>query len=259
MDPLLFEVDGRGVATLTLNRPDRFNSLDAAMIAAFMAALDRCDAEEDIRVLCIRAAGKHFCAGADVRRLPGKDSAEPAAKGPTLLDLLRRLNAVSVPTVALVQGGAIGGGAGLVACCDVVVAESEAFVTISEVRLGIPPAALIPYFIAAIGKRHLRRYALSGERITAARCREIGFFHEVCAPGTLAETAAPVIDAFLRSGPRAVAKTKSLVEEAAPLPSSPAYEAALHAELEEIVASPEAAEGIAAFLEKRAPRWYHDR
>jgi methylglutaconyl-CoA hydratase len=252
-----FDADGRGVATLTLNRPESFNSLDPATVAAFVAHLDRCERDAAIRLVCLKANGKHFCAGADVRKLPGPGApAEAGGDGPNLPTLLRRLNELSRPTVALAQGACIGGGAGLIACCDVVIAETSAFVTISEVRLGIPPAALIPYFAAAIGPRRLRRYALSGERIDAARCLEIGFFHEVCQPGALAAASAPVIDALLLGAPGATAKTKRLVAEAAPVDLSAEREAALLAELEEIAAAPEAKEGIAAFLEKRSPGWY---
>lgn len=257
MASIEFAIDRRGVAFLTLNRPESFNSLDPQATADFVACLDRCEADRAVRVLCIRANGKHFCAGADVRQLPGRGTALPGpASAPSLPELLRRLNGLSRPTVALVQGGCIGGGAGLIACCDAVVAESSAFVTISEVRLGIPPVALIPYFVAAIGARQTRRYALSGERIDAARCQAIGFVHEICAPGRLAEAAAPVLDAFLRGGPAATARTKRVIAEAAPVALTGAQEAALLAEIGEIMNSAEASEGLAAFLEKRAPGWY---
>jgi methylglutaconyl-CoA hydratase len=256
MPAIVFDLDARGVATLTLNRPERYNSFDAEGIADFVSHLDRCEREESIRVLQIRGAGKHFCAGANVRELPGRSEASGPEAGPTLPTMLRRLNALAIPSVALVHGACIGGGAGLVACCDVAVAESGAFLSISEVRLGIPPGALVPYFAAAIGPRQLRRYALSGERIDAQRCREIGLVHEVCAPGALDETAAPIVDAFLRGGPKAVAKTKELIGEFAPAGLSVELEAALLAELSEITATAETREGIAAFLEKRVPQWY---
>jgi methylglutaconyl-CoA hydratase len=257
MGSILFDIDARGVATLTLNRPEKFNNFDAESIGAFLAALDRCERSPAIRVLCIRAAGKHFCAGADVRQLPRKPSpGETRPEEPALTAMLRRLNSLPIPTVALIQGASIGGGAGLVACCDVAIAEADAYLMISEVRLGIPPAALVPYFAGAIGQRQLRRYALSGERIGAARAREISFVHEVCAPGQLSETAAPILDAFLLGGPRAIARTKDLIAEAVPVAWSEEADAALVAQLGDIVESPEATEGVAAFLEKRKPSWY---
>jgi len=258
MAAILFDVDARGIATLTLNMPDRQNRLDSAALAEILAILDRCESDDAIRLLCIRAVGKHFCAGADIRDLRrGDDRTGGGQAQPAMPTMLRRLSVLRVPTAALVQGACVGGGAGIIACCDAVVAESDAFVSVSEVRLGIPPASIIPYFAAAIGRRQLRRYVLSGERIDADRCREIGFFHEVCAAGELSRTAAPIIDAFLRGGPAAMTSAKRFIDEAAPVALSLEREAELLAQFDEIVESPEAVEGIAAFLEKRAPAWYH--
>ena len=255
-----FEIDGRGVATLTLNRPESFNSLDTSTTADFVARLDECEADPAIRVVCIRANGKHFCAGADVRKLPGRSGGDNAAPhGPTLPDLLRRLNGLARPTIALAQGGCIGGGAGIIACCDVAVLERSAFVTISEVRLGIPPVALIPYFVAAIGARQTRRYALSGERIEAAHCLDVGFAHSVCDPGQLTAAAAPIVDAMLRGGPDAIAKTKRAIADAAPVALTIEREAVLMAEIGGLLSSAEANEGLSAFLEKRIPGWYRGK
>ena len=258
MAAFLFDQAKRGIATITLNKPESFNTFDPQSISEFVGILDMCARNAGVRLLCIRAAGKHFCAGADVRALPGQVGPIDAGdRGPTLSTMLRRLNAMPLPTIALVQGACIGGGAGLVSCCDVVIAETTAFLSISEVRLGIPPVALIPYFAAVIGQRQLRRYALSGERINATQARDIGFVHEICPPGQLASAAEPIIDALLRGGPLALAQTKRMIEEAAPMALSEEREAALAADFDEIIASPEAKEGVSAFREKRTPRWYH--
>lgn len=260
MAALLFEQDERGVATVTFNRPGSFNCLDQQSLGELIAILDNCERDADIRLLCIRAAGKHFCAGADVRTLPGQaDRRDAVDSAPTLSTMLRRLNTTPLPTIALVQGACIGGGAGLVSCCDVVIAETTAFLSISEVRLGIPPAALVPYFVSVIGQRLLRRYALSGERIDATRAQHIGLVHEVCAPGQLAGMAEPIIDALLRGGPLSISQTKRMIAEAAPVALSEEREAELMMHFNEIIASPEAKEGVSAFLEKRIPRWYRAR
>ncbi len=255
MSETLFHVDRRGVATLTLNRPAHFNAMDAEMTRQILAHLGRCETDPAIRLLCLAGSGRHFCAGADLRKLPGLgDAAEQTEEWPSLPELLRRFDALRVPTVALVQGGAIGGGAALVACADTAIAEDTAFLMISEVRLGIPPIALLPYFAAAIGPRQLRRYALNAERIEARRGREIGFVHETCVPGALAATAAPVIEAYLRCGPAAIARAKTAIGAGAAITIE--QEAATLAEIEGIAQSAEAVEGIAAFLEKRPPAWF---
>ena len=259
MSAILFDLDKAGVATLTLNRPERHNSFDDASTTEFMAHLDRCVNDHTVRLVCIRANGRNFCAGADVGSLPGKDAEPSSSKGaPSLLAMLRRLNQLTLPSVALVQGACVGGGAALVACCDVAIAERSAYLAISEVRLGIPPVALVPYFAAAIGVRHTRRYALSGEKIDAQRCLDIGFVHEICDQGGLSAAASPIVEAFLRGGPLAIGRTKAAALLLAPPEMSPEEEAVFLERMKETIASPEAVEGISAFLEKRAPRWFKE-
>jgi methylglutaconyl-CoA hydratase len=251
-----FDLDTRGVARLSLDCPTTHNSLDEVILREMLEAFDHCE-REAVRVLCLRANGKHFCAGANVRELSRRESGGANSQStPPLMQVLRRLNTLPIPTIALVHGGCIGGGVGLVACCDVVVAEETAFFSIPEVRLGIPPAALIPYFVAAIGARQLRRYMLSGERFSGKEAWRISLAHQLCPAGHLSETAEPIIDSLLHGGPLALADAKRAALEVAPIALSEEREAALHHLVTDRANSPEALEGRAAFLEKRSPSWH---
>ena len=251
-----FDLDTRGVARLSLDRPTTHNSLDEAILREMLEVFDCCE-RETVRVLCLRANGKHFCAGANVKELSQRESGPVNSQSASpLMEVLRRLNTLPIPTIALVHGGCIGGGVGLVACCDVVVAEETAFFSIPEVRLGIPPAALIPYFIAVIGPRQLRRYMLSGERFSGKEAWRISLAHRLCPAGRLSETAEPIIDSLLHGGPLALADAKRAALEVAPIALSEEREAALHHLVTDRARSPEALEGRAAFLEKRSPSWH---
>jgi len=251
-----FDVDIRGVATLSLDNAERHNSLDDDIFRQMLEAFDYCE-REALRVLCLRANGKHFCAGANLMAFaPIGSGLADSPSSPPLMQALHRLNTLRTPTVAMVHGGCIGSGAALASCCDIVVAEETAFFSIPEVRLGILPAAVIPYFAAAIGQRHLRRYLLSGERFSSTEAWHIGLVHQVCQAGRLAEVADAIVDALLRGGPSAVAGSKAAVLEAAPLPLSEEQQIALHDLVVAQASTPEVLEGVAAFVEKRSPTWH---
>jgi len=256
---VLREVDARGVATVTLNRPHVNNAYDGALIEALRDALASVRADPGARVVVLRGNGRHFQAGADlgwIESLRAQGEAENLEVSRRTAAVMRELDELPLPTLALVHGGCYGGGVGLVAACDVVIAESSAQFAITEARWGLVPAVIVPQLVAAMGLRALRRYALGCERFDAQRAKETGLVHELCEPGALAAAAAPVIDALLRSGPQALAATKALLHDhAGRAPSGDAGERRVRAHTRQR-ASAEAAEGLASFRERRDPAWY---
>jgi len=251
-------VDGRGVATAIFDRPAAFNALSGDLLRDLKAILDRCDGDTGIRVLCLRANGKHFSAGADLQKLHGGEStsAQAAPAAPSIPDVLRRLKALRVPTLAMVHGACIGGAVAIVASCDLVIAQPDAFFSIPEVRIGIPPAALLPYLLPAMGARQLCRYALTGDRFGAEDALRFGLVHALARNGDLAETAAPLLDGLLRGEPGALSETKAILNELARAGLSDAAEVAWEQRTVDRMASATVEEGVAAFREKRPPNWY---
>jgi methylglutaconyl-CoA hydratase len=252
------EVDDRGRATVALDRPDLHNAFDDALVAALTAALDRLGRDDAVRVVLLAARGKSFSAGADLhwmRRTAGYSREENLRNARALAALMRTLDGLPKPTIALVQGAAYGGGVGLVACCDVALASPRATFCLSEVKLGLVPAVISPYVVAAIGPRAARRYALTAEPFDAAEARRIGLVHEVVEEDGLRAAGERVSEALLRNGPRAVAAAKALVVRVARAPLDDALVAETAERIATIRASDEGREGLAAFLEKRTPSW----
>ena len=252
---LLLHLDPRGVATLTLNRPDRHNAFDDALIAAITAALEALGARADVRAVVLTGAGRSFSAGADVgwmQRMAGYSEAENLADAAALARMLHTLDRLPKPTLAVVNGSAYGGGVGLVACCDVAVASERATFALTEVKLGLTPATISPFVRRAIGARQARRFFTTAEPIGALRARELGLVHEVAAPSELHAVRDRIVDAWLAGAPGAQADAKALTF----LSGDPD---ALAAETSRRIAarrvSAEGREGLAAFLAKRAPSW----
>jgi methylglutaconyl-CoA hydratase len=256
--PVLWEIDARGVATVTLNRPEVNNAYDGAMIDGIAATLDALGSDRGVRVVVIRGAGKHFQAGADLAWVNGLHRAsgeENRRASRATLGVVRRLNAYPAPTVALVQGACFGGGTGIVAACDVVVAAENALFSIAEVRWGLTAAPIVPFLADAIGVRELRRYGLTGERFGAAEACRIGLAHLVVPLPDLELEGARLVELVLQNGPEAVAETKAWILRSAWGELDDAAVGALveaHASRRQ---SAEAGEGLAAFAEKRAPCW----
>ncbi len=256
---VLSEVDARGVATIVLNRPEVHNAYDERLIDQLGEAFQALRDDRRVRLVVLRGNGRHFQAGADLnclKRLSTAPVEQNVEFSYRTTDVLRQLNALPKPTVVLVQGACYGGGVGMVACCDVAIASESARFALSEVRWGVIPAPIIPQLCAAMGVRSLRRYASTGEGFDAHEARRIGLVHEVCADGALDAAATPVIDALLRSAPDAVVEIKLLMLERAGLEISDAEVRALAVQAALKRASPEAREGLASFVEKRAPSWY---
>lgn len=246
-----------GVGAATLARPESRNAFDATMIAELTDACARFAADDALRVVVLRGEGSDFCAGADanwMRAAGALGEAEGRADARRLADLFAAFDALPCPTVALVRGAALGGGAGLVAAADVAVAEEGAKFGFTEVRLGIVPAVISPFALRAIGARHARRYFTTGEIFDAARARDLGLVSEVVPAGTGEERVAEIVGRYLSVGPRATREAKSLVAEV----SARAFPEVLDfcaGRIAAIRRTPEAQEGLAAFLGKRPPNW----
>ncbi|MBI1731470.1 MAG: enoyl-CoA hydratase/isomerase family protein [Gammaproteobacteria bacterium] len=251
-------MDARGVATLTLNRPEKRNAFDEHLIAELSTLLAEIAEKDSVRVVLLRAAGTSFCAGADLdwmRRVAGYDVAANLADAGALATLLNRLDTLPQPVIACVQGAALGGGAGLVCCCDMAVATANATFGFSEVRLGLIPATISPYAIRAIGRRAARRYFLTGERFDAATALRIGMVSEVVHAAALDQSVERLVQALLDAGPRAVREAKRFIEQVAGRPIDSDLIARTSRRIADIRSSPEGREGLSAFLDKRPPAW----
>lgn len=258
---IVTEVDG-GIGILTLNKAERHNAFDETLIAEITAGLRQLDTDRRVRVVVVSAAGKSFCAGADLnwmKRAAAASAEENLADARRLGELLATLNELSKPTIARVQGPAYGGGVGLIAACDIAVASYDALFSLSEVKLGLIPAVISPYVLAAIGERHARRYMLTAERFSAAEAYRIGLVHEIV-PGAdqLDDAIGEIVDTLLKNGPNAQAECKALIRVVAGQPIDESTIEETVRRITRVRASPEGREGLAAFLEKRAPGWQID-
>jgi methylglutaconyl-CoA hydratase len=256
---VLKAIDARGVATVTLNRPRVNNAYNGDMIASLLTIFGELAADNSVRVVVLRGNGPHFQAGADLKwidEIREQDRDENLAVSRRTAQAVRGLNEFPKPTMALVHGGCFGGGIGVLAACDVVIAEDTSLFAITEARWGLMASIIIPQLNGAIGLRQVRRYALSCERFGAQRAYEMGLVHEVCAEGALDSTAAATIDAFLISAPDAMAGTKALALAQASQIMDEAYFEDLIAVHSDKRISDEAIEGLASFREKRDPDWY---
>ncbi len=255
---ILTDTSADGVTTLTLNNPAKHNAFDDALIATLTETLTRIGTDTATRLLVLASTGRSFSAGADLgwmQRMAGYTEAENIADAAALAHLMRTLDRLPKPTLAVVQGNAYGGGVGLAACCDIVLAADTAKFCLSEVSLGLIPAAISPYVIAAIGARQARRYFTTAEVFTAARAHALGLVHEVATAEGLAASRDALISALLAGAPQAQAAAKALVF----LCEGRAVDDALTAETARRIAvqrgTPEGREGVAAFLERRPPCW----
>jgi methylglutaconyl-CoA hydratase len=255
---LITEIDGDGRALVTLNRPEVHNAFDDALVINQINELRHLEASDKVRVVLLTGSGPTFCAGADLawmRRTAAYGQAENLADALGLAELMKTLDRLEKPTIALVQGPAYGGGVGLIACCDLAVAAPAARFRFSEVRLGLVPAVISPYVVTAIGARAARRYFLTAEDFDAAEARRLGLVHEVVEENRLYELARAWSDLLLRNGPRAMAAAKRLVREVARGPVDDRMIAVTAETIAELRASDEGREGMSAFLEKRRPGW----
>lgn len=257
-DILLVEKDDRGVATVTLNRPEVNNAYNREMLEAVRRGLARLSRNDGLRALVLRGNGRHFQAGVDLKfqsELAAMSASENDDVSRLLTGLMRDLNAFHAPTIALVQGACIGGGTGFAASCDIVIASEDALFAVAEVRWGAHAGPIFPQLISAMSLRQLRRYAITAERFDARRAREIGLVHEVCPKGGLDEAVKPIIEAILANGPKAVRRTKALLLELAGAAIDDEQVERLALEHSATRRSEEAREGFRSFAEKRDAAW----
>lgn len=258
-DPVLVSIDHRGVATVTLNRPEVGNAYNAELLDGLIQGLPKLAADPAVRCVVIRGAGKHFQAGADIRWL-GEVAAYPPAENYAAsiatTKAMQFLNECPKPTIALVHGACFGGGVGIVCCVDVAFATPDSQFGITEIRVGVAPTPISTHMVNAIGLRHTRRYALTGERFGADEAARIGLIHEVIPEDAMEAKLESVLDAIFLGSPTAIAMTKSSFLGANGLLLDDRQVSMLAHEGWTQRASPEGLEGTTAFREKRKPRWY---
>lgn len=255
----LILVDRRDdVATVTLNRPERHNAFDDRMIAGLDSIFDYLSKEETVRFIVLTAAGKSFSAGADLawmQRVAGQTRAENEADALALARLLQRIDTCPKPVIGVVDGAAYGGGVGLLACCDIVLASQQASFALSEVRLGLIPAVISPYVIAAIGARPCRRYFLTAERFSAEEGLRLGLVHRLVTSDALPEAIAAFCADLRKGGPLAQAAAKQLIATVASPDSDVPIQEWTAGRIADLRGSAEGREGMQAFLDKRPPSW----
>jgi methylglutaconyl-CoA hydratase len=252
-------IDARGVAKVTLDRPQRHNAFDEALIAAITAAFKTLGADAGVRAIILSGEGKSFCAGADIdwmRRAGGWTETENRDDAMKLSDMLHAIDTSPKPVIARVHGNVAGGGVGLVACADMAVAIDGAAFRLSEVRLGLTPATISPYVIARIGGGAARRWFLTAEGFGAAQAKAMGLVAETAPSHSDADT---IINDWLAhlsaAAPGAVADAKALVRDVAGQPVTDELRALTARRIAERRGSAEGREGLAAFFDKRKPGW----
>ena len=247
-----------GVGLLALARPDVHNAFDETLIAETTRALSELERDDTVRAVVLLGAGASFCAGADLnwmKRMAGYGHAENLADAKALAHMLRTLYRLPKPTIARVHGAAYGGGVGLVACCDIAIAAQEATFALSEAKLGLIPATIGPYVVEAIGARMARRYFLTAERFDAAEAYRIGLVHDLVLSSELDNRINELLGALFQAGPHAQAESKALIRAIAHRPIDDSVIADTAARIAKVRATPEAKEGVAAFLGKRRAAW----
>ena len=255
---VLSQIDADGNATVILNRPDVHNAFNPEMVESLTAMLGKLEADPKVRAVVLTGAGKSFSAGADIGHM--KKSAR-ATREQNLEDargiagMLLALHTMKKPTIACVRGAVRGGGVGLVAACDIAIADFTATFRLSEVRLGILPATISPYVIAAVGERVARRYMLSGEEFDCAEAYRIGLLHEICSEAELTGTVGRMLAQLYQGGPEAIVAIKRLIPEISRSDADAALVEKTAQALADLRATPEAQEGLSAFLEKRKAMW----
>lgn len=260
MSKLDVQHDGH-VSHVYLNRPELRNAFDADTIAELTHVFQTISADTAVRAVVLGAHGKAFCAGADLnwmRAMADFSWAENHTDGARLANMLWTMANCPVPVIAKVQGDCYGGGVGLVACCDVVIASDQAGFCLSEARLGLIPATISPYVIHAIGERAARRYFMTAERFDARQAQTIGLVHEVCEADRLHEATQQVVHSIVQNGPVAVRACKQLVKDIGKLPIGPDLRDLTAHRIADIRASDEGREGLRAFLSKTRPAWQND-
>lgn len=255
---LLTDIDKNGRATITINRPAVHNAFDDSLIFDMTDKLKQFEKNPKVRIVVLASNGKNFSAGADLnwmKSMADYNREENIKDAMELAKLMKTLDSLSKPTIARVQGAAFGGGVGLVACCDIVIASRMASFSLSEVKLGLIPAVISPYVVNAIGSRAARRYFITAERFNAEEAHRLGLVHEVVSEEELSSCVSGICDILLQNGPRAICEAKKLVAEVARGEIDDNMITKTADWIAWIRASDEGKEGLSAFLGKRKPNW----
>jgi methylglutaconyl-CoA hydratase len=245
------------VARVTLNRPEVHNAFNADMIGELAGIFEHLKNDGSVRVIVLTGKGKSFCAGADInwmREIIGYSYEQNLEESLQLAEALHLLYALPKPTVAMVNGTAIGGGNGFLSACDIAIAAEEAQFGLSEVKIGLVPAAISPYVMRKIGESKAREYFLTGKRITARKAQEIGLVNDVVPLERLEGAVGDLVDLLLTSGPEALSSCKELIFRVPHLSLEEAKEFTARM-IADLRISEEGQEGMASFLEKRKPKW----
>jgi len=252
------EIDKRGVATVTLNRPELHNAFNDELIAELIKSFRELDANEQVRLVILTGAGKSFCAGADLnwmKRMKDYDFNENVRDSNQLAELFTVINHFTKPTICRMNGSALGGGAGLIACCDYVIAEDSAMIGFTEVRLGLVPAVISPFVIAKIGESNARATFLTGARFGVERALQMGLVHQISSFDKIDEDVENLVKEFLLAGPVAQKAAKELITVVVgckEISEARKYTTEL---ISKVRASSEGQEGMSALLEKRKSSW----
>ena len=260
MKTIQLNTDKYGIATITLNRPKVHNAFDRQLVGELHEALKNFADDSNVRAVIITGNGESFSAGADMnwmKRMVNASAEDNQADASQLAAMLRTLNYLPKPTIARVNGAALGGGLGLVACCDIAIAADDAVFGFTEARLGLAPAVISPYAVRKIGETQARRYFLTAEKFDAGRARDLGLVHEVVPEKNLDGTITGLTKKICQNAPMATGVCKSLIVAIAghDTPRQEKlddYTAELIARLR---VGPEGQEGLGAFLNKRRPKW----
>ena len=258
---VLTSVDSRGIAEVILNRPERNNAYNGTMIDELIKSFTSLHNNDDVRVVLIRGNGKHFQGGADLEwlkeigKLNKEENIEVSRK---TASAIKGLTEFPKPTIAMIHGGCFGGGTGIAAAADIVVASEDAIFSIAEARWGVMAGIIIPHLNASIGVRNVRRYALTCERFNAHEAKNIGLVHQICKTGELNDAVKSIIESLLMCAPSALEMTKkrALIESGLILSDDKFEELILEHSQKRMTS--EATEGLNSFLEKRVASWYQN-
>lgn len=255
---VLLDIDNRGVATVTLNNPDKHNAFDDEIIAQLTQVFTDVAQNDGVRVMVLAANGKSFCAGADLgwmKRMANYSYQENLHDANGLANMLKALNFIPQPTIAKIQGAAFGGAVGLASCCDIVIASEKASFSLSEVKFGLIPATISPYVVSAIGQKAARRYFQTAERFFADKAMQLGLVDEVTTVNELDESVNNMINTLLANGPVAMRQAKQLVFDIAYQTIDQDLITETSKRIAAIRISEEGQEGLGSFFEKRKPSW----
>lgn len=261
MEKIITKIDSRGVAKVTLNNPSKHNAFDDYMINQLSNAFTAIAENSDVRLMILASEGQSFSAGADLdwmKRMAAYSYEENLEDAKALAGMLKMLSEMPQPTIARVQGAAFGGALGLISCCDIAVAATTASFALSEVKIGLVPATISPYVIAAIGERYAKRYFMTAERFDGNTALQMSLVHETVEEQQLDKKIEQVVCSVLNNGPEAVAAAKQLISTV----SGNTIDSSLIEHTCEVIAgirvSAQGQEGLSAFLEKRQPNWLKD-